>query len=159
MIIINVWCQCLCLVQRKNEYVMPETKVHLFVHNMQKVRPQGEKKDMTIAWSSDDQQFQSQTITMDNIWIYVYIFAAAHCFNFVVKCKILVFHRKRILAAINIVLIACGEAIVFYWTKILGCIAVVVSGCRKAFAFCWDILLMKLDAMTGAIRNIWLRRN
>lgn len=45
----------------------------------------------------DDRQMHSDSITMDNIWIYIQIFLAANCFNSVVFLgEILIFHRKII---------------------------------------------------------------
>lgn len=70
-------------------------------------------KQLTRKVADRDLQYQSTAITMDNIWIYVYIFTAANCFNFFVfLCDILVFHRKKIFRVIDKLLIANGKSFI-----------------------------------------------
>lgn len=70
--------------------------------------------------SRGTQQFEPHTINMETIWIYVYIFVGATCFNCLVfLCENLFFRRKKVLNAVEYA------------------IKVVSSGCRKAIAFGW----------------------
>lgn len=56
----------------------------------------------TLGLLNDGQQLQSESITMDNIWIYAHIFIAANCFSSAVFLgEILIFLRKKILRALR----------------------------------------------------------
>lgn len=56
---------------------------------------------LTQKLSQEHERFQSQAITMDNIWIYVHIFAVANCFSFTIfLCEIIIFHRREIWRAV-----------------------------------------------------------
>lgn len=70
--------------------------------------------------SDEDQQLQSQNITMENIWIYAYIFLWANCFNTVVfLCEIVFFHRVKIWRVLCDLFYTCYNAIVSCWRKVL----------------------------------------
>lgn len=59
-------------------------------------------RQMTDRQSNDDRQLHSDSITMDNIWIYIIIFVAANCFNSVVFLgEIVIFHRETIRRAVR----------------------------------------------------------
>lgn len=95
--------------------------------------------------SETDEQFVSQAITMDNIWIYVYIFVGANGFSCVVfLCENLYFHRKKLLNAINVMLSGIG---------------VVFLECRKPIGSGWRILLSSSRSAIRAARNMRFRRN
>lgn len=86
--------------------------------------------------SFKDQQLQSQAITVENIWVYVYIFLGANCINTVIfLCEIFIFYRKRILSAFfqgvektRRVAISCCK---YFSTKIRVFLRVVIRSARR----------------------------
>lgn len=69
-----------------------------------------------------DKRFQSAAITMENIWIYVYIFAAANSLAaFAFLCELTVFHHEKI---------SCRFA--FYCHKLLASVSVTFAAIRNA---------------------------
>lgn len=60
-------------------------------------RMESSSKRRIIRPDQDDRRFQSAAITMDNIWIYIYIFAAGNCVGgFVFLGELAVFHRSKV---------------------------------------------------------------
>lgn len=71
--------------------------------------------------SYEDQTFQSQMITLENIWIYVYFFLLANCFNSgVFLCEILIFHRKELLRTLTVAFQRCRIANAACWRAVFG---------------------------------------
>lgn len=109
-------------------------------------------KQLADRSSHEDLQMQSLAITMDNIWIYLYIFAAANCFSCAVfLCEILIFHRERGQRAIGEEITACREVIVFCWRKLLTCLRML----RNRIVFFWKRLLTILSALRNRLVSSW----
>lgn len=88
-----------------------------------------------------NQQFQSRAITMDNIWIYVYIFVGANCMNFLIFfAEILYFHREKIIRVIQRRYVKYRAYIRRQWRNIRNKIATMIermrAGMRVAKKFC-----------------------
>lgn len=95
-------------------------------------------KQLTDTSSYENQQFQTEAITMENIWIYFYIFVYANCFNCgVLICEIIVFHRFRILRTMS-------EAFRVY---------------RRVVTLCWREFGMNFNALITLVVNKMRRRN
>lgn len=89
---------------------------------------------MTNYSMQEDQNLQSQMISMENIWIYVYFFLLANCFNFVVfLCEHLVFHRKKIYRTLSAAFRIFRNAIAFCWMQFLTNLRALIRSIMIAF--------------------------
>lgn len=116
--------------------------------------------------SHEDQTFSSQMITLENIWIYVYFFLLANCFNSgVFLCEILIFHRKKILRTLTetfqrcrIAIAACWRAIFSNARKMYRGLTFIFSRCSNAIVSCGRKLSTNMRALFHPIRKKVNRR-
>lgn len=103
---------------------------------------------LTQGPTDENHQFQFEAITMQNIWIYVYIFAAANCFSCLVFLgEIVVFHRRKIYKRIRGIFVDIRNALAFYWRNLKG----LLSQCRQANAFIWRAFQTNVRAVSISV--------
>lgn len=78
-------------------------------------------RQLTDKSSNGEPQFQSEEISMENIWIYVKVCFVMHCFNCMVfMCELLIFHRKKIFRALLRLYHGCRKVIASWWTELVS---------------------------------------
>lgn len=113
-------------------------------------------RQLTLKSSSDDQQLQSGAITMDNIWIYVSMYAAANCFGgFVFLCEIVTFHRKKIWRTVTRAFTECRRIIAVYWQKLLTKARAMVAAFLNALKRSGNHARTTINSIRDTLNGLW----
>lgn len=90
-------------------------------------------KKATSYLSQEDQQFQSAAIKMDNIWVYIYMYAVLNGLSaFIFLCEIVAFYRNKIWRDISRRFNACRRWIAVYWRKSSANVHAIYASIRNA---------------------------
>lgn len=85
--------------------------------------------------SRGNEPMESQAITMDNVWIYVYFSVGAYCFStFLFLGELMVFHRQKVLRVFGEMFLACRRLIVSIWRRLVKSLNVfrgIIDFCDK----------------------------
>lgn len=97
---------------------------------------------------------QSLPIEMENIKIYIHIFAGAQCLNIAVFLgEIAVSHRKKIAKLIADAISFCRKEIGISWRRAVLILRSLFMACRRTVAFCWGAMALKLRMVYPTIRK------
>lgn len=110
-------------------------------------------RKLSLTSSEKDERSQSAAITMENFWIFVYIFAAFNSFGaFIFLCEIIVFHWRTIIRAFN----ARCRATAFYWRKLIAYVRIMFLSIWNALNATSVWLRVKLRPIYNVWHGLWI---
>lgn len=115
-------------------------------------------KKLDTNSTEEDTTSQSAAITMENIWIFVYIFGAANSFGTLIFLwELSIFHHEKIRHAIIRTFNATRRVIAPHWRKLMMNVEAMFVSIPNASRGLSIWLTAKLHSFQNALNGLWIR--